>query len=73
VTSGGALSQRLSDADILAFAGGVAASGSTAVQVTLAGNVVTNTTRRSSRTRVRAARSSTPVALSPFRQGQLHH
>ena len=30
---------------IFAFTGGVAASGSTAVQVTLAGNVVTNTTR----------------------------
>ncbi|MBV1719790.1 MAG: hypothetical protein KMY51_07260 [Desulfomicrobium sp.] len=46
VTSGGALGlSALSDADIMGFAGGVAASGSTAVQVTMAGNVVTNTTR----------------------------
>jgi hypothetical protein len=46
VTSGGQLElSALSDADIMGFAGGVAALGSTAVQVTLAGNVVTNTTR----------------------------
>ena len=45
VTSGGALGlSALSDSDIMGFAGGVAASGSTSVQVTLAGNVVTNTT-----------------------------